>query len=98
MLTSKQRKTLEAKAGLTDSIFQIGKSGVNENFINSVKEALRSRELIKISVLRNSERDAKEIIAELAEAADAEPVAVRGEKIILYKFSDKEGIKHILEG
>jgi RNA-binding protein len=97
MLTSKQRKLLEAKANLITPIFQIGKSGITENFIVSVKDALKSRELIKISVLKNSQADAKELIAELAEAADAEPVAARGGKIILYKFSDKDGIIHILE-
>jgi RNA-binding protein len=97
MLTSKQRKILEAKANLVAPIFQIGKGGVTENFIVSLKDALKSRELIKISVLKNSQADAKELISELASLTDAEPVAARGGKIILYKFSDKDGITHILE-
>jgi RNA-binding protein len=97
MLTSKQRKILEAKANLIAPIFQIGKSGITENFIVSVKDALKSRELIKINVLKNSQADAKELISELAELTDAEPVAARGGKIILYKLSDKDGIVHILE-
>ncbi|MDR2090471.1 MAG: YhbY family RNA-binding protein [Clostridiales bacterium] len=97
MLTSKQRKILEAKANPLTPVFQVGKGGITENFIYSVKTALRSRELIKINVLKNSPADAKELIAELAELTDAEPVAARGGKIILYKFSDKDGIAHVLE-
>ncbi|MDR1906132.1 MAG: YhbY family RNA-binding protein [Clostridiales bacterium] len=96
MLTSGQRKILEAKAAQDRTIFQIGKGGLTQNLLTSLKDALKSRELIKINVLNNSESNAKELIGELAKATESEPVAVRGAKIILYKFSDKEGIEHIL--
>ncbi|MDR3263665.1 MAG: YhbY family RNA-binding protein [Clostridiales bacterium] len=96
MLTSKQRKELEALANSAETIFQIGKGGVNENLITSVKEALMSRELVKVAVLNNSELKAKELIGELAQKTAAEPVAARGNKIILYKLSDKDGIRHLL--
>ena len=96
MLTSKQRKILEAKAIDVEAIFQIGKNGVSENLINALKDALKSRELIKISMLRSFEEDPRATADSLALALSAETVAVRGNKIIIYKFSEKEGIKHIL--
>ena len=51
MLNSKQRAFLRASANKTDSIFQIGKGGINEQLIKSVDEALEASELIKLTVL-----------------------------------------------
>ena len=48
MLTGKQRAYLRGIAQDLTPIFQIGKKGIEENFIIQVKEALEKRELIKI--------------------------------------------------
>ncbi|MDR3293143.1 MAG: YhbY family RNA-binding protein [Clostridiales bacterium] len=96
MLTSKERKLLESKANALEPIFQIGKGGVTENLVKSVAEALKSRELVKLHVLNNAEAEPRAILTELAEKTASEPVAVRGGKLILYKLSDKDGIKHVL--
>ena len=47
MLTSKQRALLKGIASTYETIFQIGKSGISENLINQVSDALRKRELFK---------------------------------------------------
>ena len=76
-------------------IFQIGKGGLNDNMISDLSDALEKYELIKISVLQNSEKSAKDILSDLAEKLGAEPIAAVGNKIILYRRSKREDIKHI---
>ena len=95
MLTSKQRSSLRSLASVIDPIMQVGKGGINDNLIKSLSEALEKREIIKISVLNNSETDAKEIANELSKKLTAELVAVIGKKIILYRKSQRENFNHI---
>ena len=79
MLTSKQRAYLRAMASRYDTIFQIGKGGINENMTEQIGNALEARELIKL-------REAAEI---LAEALSAQVVGVTGSRFVLYRESKK---------
>ena len=92
MLTSKQRAALRAIASKTETIFQIGKGGVNENLIIQVEDALRARELIKLRVLENSGYTAREAADELAGKTDSEVVQVIGSKLVLFKRNPKEPV------
>ena len=67
MLTSKQRAKLKGIASTTDTIFQIGKGGIQDTLIKQVDDAIRVRELVKIKVLENSSYNAKQAAEELAE-------------------------------
>ena len=87
MLTSKQRAALRARANPIDTIFQVGKGGVNEQMCKSIADALEARELIKLKVLDNSDYTAKEAANEIAEAVEADVVSVVGKKFVLYKES-----------
>ena len=89
MLTSKQRAKLRSLAAHEDVIMQVGKSGVTEAMVQTVGDALEARELIKLHVLENSGASPKEVISVLAEALNAEAVAVTGKKIVLYRASEK---------
>ncbi len=89
MLNSKQRAILKSVASRTDAIFQIGKGGVGEAAVKSIGDALEARELVKISVLENSDEDAREAGEAIAQATGSEVVAVIGRKIILFKQSSK---------
>lgn len=95
MFTTKQRSNLRSIAQTIEPIGQIGKGGISDNLIKSLSDALYSRELIKITVLNNAEFDAKSIAGELANMLTAEVVCVIGHKIVLYKYSDKKGVKHV---
>ena len=86
-MTSKERAGLKAQAMKLDSIFQIGKSSLTPQMIDAVKDALRARELVKISVLKNCMDDPHEIAVVLAERTGSEVVQVIGKKIVLYKKS-----------
>lgn len=89
MLTGKQRAYLKSMANKMDPLFQIGKNGVTENFIEQLKEALETRELIKIKVLNNSMLEADEVARELCERAEAEFVQSIGSKVVVYKESEE---------
>ena len=89
MLNSRQRSHLKRLANDIQPIFQIGKGGIGDNAVISINEALEARELVKISVLQNSEAETKEAARELAFQTGAEVVAVIGRKIILYKESEQ---------
>ncbi len=95
MITSKQRATLRGIANSISPIFQIGKGGISDNLISDLDMALEAKELIKLTVLKNSEENAKEIINGLAKKLNAEPVSAIGNKIVLYRYSKKDGVKHI---
>ncbi len=90
MLTSKQRAALRSMANNMDSIMQVGKSGIGEELITAVVNALEARELIKMSVLDTAPVTAREAAEELALATGADPVSVVGRRIVLYRASKKK--------
>ena len=82
-------------AAMLQPIFQIGKGGLSEAMLVSIGEALEKRELIKISVLKACEDEPRDLLAEIAEQLDAEPVTAVGNKIVLYRRSKNDKIQHI---
>ena len=92
MITSKQRAYLRSLANPIPTIMQIGKGGLTENLLKTVSDALEARELIKHNVLENSGEDAYALLQELAAQLGAEPVAVVGRKIVLYRASEKKPV------
>lgn len=89
MITSKQRAYLRSLSVNLPAIMQIGKGGLGENLIKTVDDALEAKELIKLSVLENSDETARSAADSIAEATGAEVVAVLGRKIVLYRESKK---------
>ena len=87
MLNSRQRAQLRGMANSYQAIFQIGKSGVGEQLIRQVNEALEAKELIKLTVLETSPMKARECADEVAKATESDVVQVIGSKFILYKQS-----------
>lgn len=85
ILTGKQKSYLRSLGSTMDPIVQIGKTGVSGALLDSTKDALIARELIKVKVLQNCSEDPKVALAELASAADAELVQVIGRNGLLYK-------------
>lgn len=89
LLTSKQRSFLRGLANSIDTIFQIGKGGINDNLVKQVDDALEARELIKIHVLPNSGMETRELCNELSKNVDADEVQVIGSRFVLYRKSKK---------
>ena len=92
MITSKQRAYLRALANDLPAIMQIGKGGLTDNMLKTFSDALEAKELIQLHVLENCGAAPKDVLAALAEALDAEPVAATGKKIVLYRASEKKPV------
>lgn len=94
MLNSRQRAQLRGMANTYETIFQIGKGGINEQLIKQVDEALEARELIKLRTLENSPETSRTAADEIANQVGADVVQVIGSRFILYRESkDNKTIK-----
>lgn len=89
-MTSKQRAYLRGLAQNIDPIFQIGKTGLTDNQIRDLSNALEARELIKISFLDTIPDDKKELAEEIAKKTSSQIVQIIGKKLTLYKRSEKK--------
>lgn len=95
MINSKERSKLLALAnGINTTVF-VGKQGLTESVLAQIDEMLIDHELIKIGVQKNADLTAKELIRPICEELGAEPVHAIGSKIIIYRYSTKEGIEHV---
>lgn len=90
MLKGKQRSYLRGLANNIESIIQIGKNGLDEAVLKQIDEALTARELIKITILKNSLLDPYETCQDVCHSLKAEPVQVIGNKFVIYRRNDKK--------
>ena len=94
MLNSRQSAQLRGMANDYETIFQIGKSGISENTIKQVDDALEARELIKLRVLETCPLSSREAADQLANETKSDVVQVIGSRFILYRESkDNKTIK-----
>ena len=89
-MTSKDRAYLRSLANPVEPIFQIGKSGISDNLIKQLDDALEARELIKITVLETAPEDSRDLANEIAEKTKSVVVQVMGKKITLYRKKKKD--------
>ena len=99
-MTSKQRAFLKKEAHTLEPIVRIGKDGLSDNIVQSLLDAINSRELIKVKVLQNLDADkddTREMAEELSRKSGAELVGVIGKIIIFYKENkDKPVVSALL--
>ena len=88
-MTSKQRAYLRSLANTLEPIFQIGKSGISENLIQQLSDALDARELIKIHVLETAPDTEKNLGIEISNLTNSTLVQTIGNKITLFKQKEK---------
>lgn len=88
---TKQRKFLMGKAQTIKPIIQIGKLGVTPQVLEQLVKIINKRELIKISLLQNTEVESQEFIEMLNDYdPDIKLVQIIGSKVILYKKAPNE--------
>ena len=90
MLNSKQRAYLRSLSQKLDTIFQIGKGGINDEIFLQVSNALEARELIKLRVLDNSGYSAREAADLIADGTESDVVLTVGTRFVLYRESKKK--------
>lgn len=94
MLNSRQRAQLRGMANTYETIFQVGKGGINDQLIKQVDEALEARELIKLRVLETCPDSSRTAADQIANSVGADVVQVIGSRFILYRESkDNKTIK-----
>lgn len=85
-----QQKYLRKASHQHKALFQLGKLGITDTFIEQVDAALEKRELIKFHILQNSSEDIDEASALIAEKTGAFIVQVIGSTVILFRPSSQE--------
>ena len=86
MLNPKQKAYLKSLAQKEKAVFQIGKDGLGDNLLTDVLNYLNKHELIKVSVLQNSDVVEEEIIEFFVEAG-IEFVEHKGRTYVFYMKS-----------
>ena len=85
-LTSRQRAHLRSLAHPLKAMLQIGKDGVTSGTIQSLTDALHTRELVKVKVLESAPDEVRDVGTALADGIDGgEVVQVIGRTIVFYR-------------
>lgn len=94
-LRGKQKRYLRSEAHHLQPIFQIGKGGVNDAMFVQIGEALEKRELIKVSLLQNTDEIAEDVASELEATLKCHIVQIIGRVLVVYKPSSQEKYRKI---
>jgi RNA-binding protein len=76
-----------AEAHHLDPVVHIGQQGITPAVIQSVDDALRTKELIKIQVSKTADVTVKEAAPQLAQRLKAEVIQVIGRTLTLYRHN-----------
>jgi RNA-binding protein len=83
-LTSAQIRKLKAMAQHLEASYKVGKNGLSDSFLASVREALDRAELIKVKFVEFKEQK-KDLAPVLAEKTESHLVARIGNVVVLYR-------------
>lgn len=95
-LTGKQKRYLRSLAVNIRPIVQIGKSGVYNEILTSIRHAADARELIKVNILQNSDETAEDVAAMIDEMG-LNVVQIIGRNVVVFKVSDRKENRKISE-
>ena len=95
-LTGKQKRYLRSLAVNIRPIVQIGKSGVSNEILTSIRHAADARELIKVNILQNSDETAKDVAA-MVDEMGLNVVQIIGRNVVVFKVSDRKENRKISE-
>jgi RNA-binding protein len=84
-LTSKERAELRGEAHHLSASVHIGQHGVTDSVKQTLDDALRTHELVKIQFGKNAEVAAKDVASDLAQVMRADIVQVIGKTATLYR-------------
>ncbi|HKV50712.1 MAG TPA: YhbY family RNA-binding protein [Gemmatimonadaceae bacterium] len=84
-LSSRERAALRAQAHHLEPTVSVGAAGISPAVVQSLEDAFRSRELVKVQVGRNASLSARAAAGELAGAAHADVVQVIGHTTTLFR-------------
>lgn len=88
-MNGKQKRYLRSLAVNIKPIVQIGKSGLSNEILTSIRNAADARELIKVNILQNADEVATDV-AEAIEEMGLDVVQIIGRNLIVFKVSDRK--------
>jgi RNA-binding protein len=87
MLTSKERAELRAQAHRLPVTVHVGHQGLTESVRQSLEDALRTKELVKLQFSKNFDGKPKDVANDLAREVQAEVVQTIGRTATLYRLN-----------
>jgi RNA-binding protein len=84
-LTGQHRAKLRAECNQLSATVHVGKDGVTQSVVQSLDDALRTRELVKVALNRSANVAVKAAARDLAESLDAEVIQTIGKTATLYR-------------
>ncbi|KRM13235.1 ribosome assembly RNA-binding protein YhbY [Paucilactobacillus suebicus] len=94
-LRGKQKRFLRAQAHHFKPLFSVGKEGLSENWLSQLDGALDKRELIKVSILQNSDVTTDEVKEFIESNTNIQVVQVIGRVLVLFKVSNIESYRNL---
>ncbi|AYG01588.1 YhbY family RNA-binding protein [Lactococcus allomyrinae] len=88
-LNGKQKRYLRSLAVNIRPIVQIGKAGLTNEILTSIRNACDARELIKVNILQNSDEVAADVASSI-EDMGLDVVQIIGRNIVVFKVSDRK--------
>lgn len=92
-LSSKERASLRAEAHHLTALVHVGHNGITPAIQQSLDDALRTRELVKIQFTKTADVTLKVAAGDLAKAVDADVVQVIGRTVTLYRENPELEVK-----
>lgn len=86
-MKGRERADLRSEAHHLQPLVHVGHSGVTDGARQTIDDALRARELVKIAVSRTLDVQPKALAGELADSLGAEVIQAIGRKITLYRHN-----------
>ncbi len=84
-LSSKERASLRAEAHHLSAIVHIGHHGLTDALRQTLDDALRTHELVKVALTKSTDISAKDAAHQLAEQLGADVVQTIGRTCTLYR-------------
>jgi RNA-binding protein len=88
-LGSKERAELRAEAHHLTALVHVGQQGLTPAIISSLDDALRTHELVKVQLGKQTDLAPRDAAAQLAKAVRADVVQVIGKTTTLYRENAK---------
>ena len=86
-LSSRERAELRAEAHHLSPLVHVGHHGVTDTLLQTVDDALRTHELVKVALAKASDVDPRHASRQIAEKVGADVVQTIGRTCTLYRYN-----------
>lgn len=86
-MKGRERADLRAEAHHLDPLVHVGAQGATAGVRETIDDALRTHELVKIAIGRHPDLEPRAVAGDLARSLGAEVIQVIGRKVTLYRHN-----------